>query len=462
VIALALAHLPRDQATVLVEQLLAANEDDEDRQRPLFLAAAALAEGALVAGVSQRQIIENLASSVKTWVKWEKDIPKVQLALNILGRLKGNAYATEQLLSLVRHEAMSADYYLVEVTEALRELGQADDLLALVCDKSVSPTMRVAVAKVLGQLGQADKVTPVLLVLACDRTIGWWVRMKAAEALSQVGQTELSVQAYFDIACDETMDAYERVEAAHALGELGYHDKAIEFLLLIARDNTVPSYTRERAFKALAELGQISELLALARDGSVDIEARKQVVGVLHKLDRSEELLVLFSDELLDSEVRIASAVHLGFLGRFGDLLNVACAKKTAVSLRLEAGVVLSIFGRIKEAAQVWLALARDRSVDIRMRVRAVENIEELTVPDEITRAYLTLACDDEVCSYWRIWAIRNLRDKAPAHSIPEVLTRLQAIAENVSTSIEIRPFIYQALEKLHQRQQAMAKVSSP
>ena len=119
-IPLTLAHLPGKQATALVERLLAANENDEDQQRPLFLAAATLAEGAEVAAATHRRVVDGLLYLAHTRG------PNAGDALNALGRLAGDDYAAAGLLALARDEAAEA-WVRMRAAEALSELGRAEE-----------------------------------------------------------------------------------------------------------------------------------------------------------------------------------------------------------------------------------------------------------------------------------------------------------------------------------------------
>jgi len=126
VIALTLAHLPGAQAINLTERLLAANAGDEDWQRPLFLAAATLAEGAEVANGPHRRVVDGLLGIASTRRWWEfKERASAWDAIGALGRL-----------------------------------GRAEELLALARDEGVDGEVRVWAAETLGRLGRA---TPPVL-----------------------------------------------------------------------------------------------------------------------------------------------------------------------------------------------------------------------------------------------------------------------------------------------------------
>ena len=92
VISLTLAHLAEAQATTLVKRLLKANKRDKAQQRPLFLAAAALADGAEVNDSPRRRVVDALYKLARQR-RWESD-PRAAVALM---QLVENGYAAELL-----------------------------------------------------------------------------------------------------------------------------------------------------------------------------------------------------------------------------------------------------------------------------------------------------------------------------------------------------------------------------
>ncbi|MFX1555345.1 MAG: DUF4062 domain-containing protein [Promethearchaeota archaeon] len=319
VIPLPPAYLSGPQATTLVERLLAANASDEDDQRLLFLAAAALAEGAEVADAPHRRVLdellgiartrEPLGSGEKTGA-WD--------AVDALGRMVGDEHA-------------------------------AAGLLALAWDEAVEALVREQAAMALGRLGRADEAAELLLALARDEAVEAWVRERAAMALGRVKEL-------LALARDEAVEALVRERAAEALGRLGRADEAAELLLALARDEAVEALVRERAAEALGRLGRADEaaelLLALARDEAVEALVRVYAAEALGRLGRADEaaelLLALTQDEAVRAMVRVWAAEVLGRLGWVG------------------------------EAAELLLALARDEAVEATVRVWAAEALGDL------------------------------------------------------------------------------------
>jgi len=156
VIPLALAQLK--DATLLLERLLEANAEDEDRQRPLFLAAAALAEGAVAGEAVRRRVVDELEHLVRTRQWWAGEMTNAYDALATLGRMEREAYTAERLLALACDEGVYA-WVRVGAAEALGRLGQIvatpevmEGLRALVEDASAPERVRKAARRALRRL----------------------------------------------------------------------------------------------------------------------------------------------------------------------------------------------------------------------------------------------------------------------------------------------------------------------
>jgi hypothetical protein len=220
VIPLTLAHLPEAQATTSVEYLLAANAGDEDRQRPLFLAAAALAEGAEVAHTPHRRVVDALLNLARTRYWWGGWPPKASAddAVSALGRLAGDRYA-----------------------EA--------DLWALAQDQAVRFETRVGAAEALGSLGRADEAAKLLLALAHDWTVHL-LRANAAEALGRLGRIEV-----LTLARDRAVKASIRAQGVMALGELRWATpEVLAGLRALPEEPGTPKRVRRAARWALERL----------------------------------------------------------------------------------------------------------------------------------------------------------------------------------------------------------------
>jgi len=379
VISLTLAHLSGAQVTILVERLLAANEGDEEQQRPLFLVAAALAEGVEVVDALHRQVVDALLNLARTRGSWE-GLQKASAtdAISALGRLVGDRYAAAGLLVLARDEAV-VDWVQLRAAEALGRLGRtgeaAEILLALAKDRMVGDRAREWAAEALSKLEQADK----LLALARDEAVGDWVRLRAAEALGGLERAGEAAEILLALAKGRAVDDRVRSRAAEALGKLGRADN----LLALARDQAVVVWVQLRAAGALGNLGRTGEaaeiLFALAWDPAVVAWVQVGATGALGKLGRADDLLVLARDEVVGDLVRFRAAEALGELGRADDLLALARDEEVVVWMRLRAAEALGRLGQATPEVLVGLrALAEEPGTPERVRWAATEALERL------------------------------------------------------------------------------------
>ncbi len=425
VIPLTLAHLSRAQATALVEQLLAANAGDEDRQRPLFLAAAALAEGAEVADGPHRQVVDGLLGIARTrggvyLLGVVRERASAEDAIGALGRMVGDEHTAAGLLALARDKAVS-DWERRSVAAALGRLGRAEELLALAQDKAMGDRVRYSAAAALGRLGRAVEVAETWLALARNQAVENGVRVEAAEALGWLGRAEEAAELLLALARDEALAARVRVWAAEALGRLGWAEEEAEAWLALARDQEVEAGVRERAAAALGRLGRAEEeaeaWLALARDQEVEAWVRRRAAEALGELgqigEAAELLLALARDGIVVGWVRQEAVKTLQQLGQADDLLALARDQAIEAWVQALAAKALGKLGRAEEAAELLLALARDEAVEARARWQAAEALGQL------------------------------------GEGVPEVLAGLRALAEEPDTPETMRQVARWALERL-------------
>jgi tetratricopeptide (TPR) repeat protein len=421
VIPLTLAHLSRAQSTILVKRLLLANEGDKDRQRPLFLTAAALAEGAEVADALHRQVVDGLVRLARTkgwWEVWTR--ASAADAIRALGRLVGDGYATARLLSL-----------------------------ALAQDKAVDDQVRVGAAEALSTLGRADEAVELLLALAHDRAVGVRVREAAAEALGRLGRADEAAELLLALARDRAAEASVRGLAAAALGRLGQADEAAEFLLALIRDSTpMDPWVQGFALAALGELGRADDLLALAWDSAVETPVRVQAARALGELGRTEELLALAWDETVEVGVRGLAAVAPGRLGQADEATEflLALIRDPTPMYRWVRGLALVALRELGRADDL-LALARDEAVEALVQVGAAAALGLLGRADEAAELLLALARDEAVEAWVRERSAKALGRLGRA--TPEVLIGLRALAEEPWTSETLRWAARRALERL-------------
>jgi predicted Zn-dependent protease len=322
VIPLTLACLPEVQATNLGKRLLKANKKDKDRQRPLFVVAIALAEGAEVTDARRWQVVDALLRLARTR-SWESKI-----AVSALGRLVGDGYAAARLLALAQDRTVD-NWVRMEAAEALGRLGRTEEatelLLVLARDQEMGAWVRMEAAEALGRLGRAEEATELLLALARDQEMGAWVQKRATEALGELDRAGEAAGAWLTLAQDRAVDDWVRMEAAEALGRLGRAEEATELLLALARDQEMGAWVRKQAAEALGEMGRAGEAaeawLALAQDRAIVGWVRMKAAEALERLGRAEEAAELFLALAWDQEmgaawVRMEAAVAVGRLGQ--------------------------------------------------------------------------------------------------------------------------------------------------
>jgi tetratricopeptide (TPR) repeat protein len=183
-----------------------------------------------------------------------------ELAAEALGELGRVDEATSILLVLVRDRGEDEERYELvcwRAVQAMRNLGRANDLVALTCDESekLSADVRRHVAEALGKLGCADEAVQVWLTLARDEKVSVDVRWHAAEALSELGRANEAAQAWLALARDahdEVANILAGWRAIAALSELG----RVDDLLMLTYDEKVNSSVRADAAKALSKLDE--------------------------------------------------------------------------------------------------------------------------------------------------------------------------------------------------------------
>jgi hypothetical protein len=274
VIPLALAHL--EDPTPLLERLLEANAQDEDRQRPLFLAAATLSDGASGTEAQHRQMVDSLENLIRTRddSKRERRVGDFD-AITAMSNLGGESYAQSRLLVLAH-------------------------------DSTVRLGARLCAVMALGRLSQID----ALLALARNDEMGTAIRLRAGEALGKLGQAD----SLLALAHDGATDPWTRREAAKVLGLLGWTDDAASILLALARDTAILPQVCSLAVSALDFLYRADELSALAHDSQVSLWVRLQAVEALGHQGRTiarskalDGLWAVAEDRATPEEVRQAA-----------------------------------------------------------------------------------------------------------------------------------------------------------
>ncbi len=454
VIPLAVAHL--EDATPLLERLLAANGQDPDWQRPLFRAAAALAEGARTTEAAAREVVDSLERLARTrnWTEWaEADASD---AIRTLGHLGEESYAVDRLLALARDEGVKPEMR-VGTARTLGKLGRAQEaaavLLSLARDKEVKGWARVWAAWALGKLDRGEEAATILLSLARDKGVKVGVRVQAAKALGKLDR----VEELLSLARDKGVKGRVRIQAAAALGKLGRIQEAVAILLSLARKVEVNPKVCGEAAKALGRLGRLKELLSLARDEGVKGRVRVQAAAALGRLGRLKEaaaiLLSLARDKEVKVGVRVQAAEALGRLGRGEEaatiLLSLARDKGVKVGVRVQAAEALGRLGRLKGL----LSLARDEGVKGRVRVQAAEALGRLGRSEEAATILLSLARDKGVKGRVRVQAAAAL---GRLGRLKEAAAILLSLARHEGVKGRVRVQAAEALGKLGRGEEAM------
>jgi len=414
VIPLALAHL--GDAMSLLARLLAANAEDAARQRPLFLAAAALAEGASGSEALRRQVVDGLEHQIRTRPFWEMLVgtgTSPSDALVALGRLEGDSYATARLEVLVRACGEIEPLLRAEAVRALRRLGRVGILSKLARDSTLGPVLCIEAAEALGHLGRTDEAASVLLPLAQDISLHEGIRYRSVRDLVELGRAGEAEPILPALAHGDEVLPQIRVAAAQTMGELGRVNEATSVLLSLIRDGTIDSGLRQEAVSALGKLDQTDDLLALAQDKTVNTEIRVATAKTLGERGWTgiaiSVLLEVARDGTMNAEVRWQAAEVLCHLNRTDDaipiLLTLVRDDTVDAVIRHRSAWTLSQAGRADDAARVWLALAQDSAVDTNTRREATSDLGYLGRVNEL----LALARDNAILPEVREQAIWEL-----------------------------------------------------
>ncbi len=458
VISLTLAHLK--DATQLVKRLLTVNAKDKAGQRPLFRAAAALADGAAVAEAVKRQVIDSLACLARTRDLWKwRERASADAALEALSRMGGETYAAEALLTLAQDTKMDARKR-VEAAKALDRLGRAeraaDILSTLARNTKLDADARIRAAWALGKLGRAEQAADILLSLAQDTEMNTDERGQAAWALSKLDRTEQALAVFLALAQDTKVQTWNRVRAAAALGKLGHADQAAAILLALAQSTKVPARVRVDAAEELGKLNHADQaaaiLLALAQDTKVDTDARVNAAEALNRLGHAERaaaiLLALAQNTSVDARYRVEAAKASGKLKRTEQavviLLTLAQDTRMDAEDRVDAAQALGELGRAEQATAILLALVQNTSVGAWPRILGVMALGELGHADLL----LDLAQDTGMDAGLRVQAVKALGKLGRADN-------LLALAQDTKVEARVREAAAEALGELDRAEQA-------
>jgi HEAT repeat protein len=256
-------------------------------------------------------------------------------------------------------------------------------LLSLLPDEKIHPSVRRGVAEALGSSGD-ESVIPDLLALLSDEQVDPSVRGKAVEALGALG-AEFTVPPLLALLPDEKVNYSVRMTVAEVLGVLGAcpelrsgqgrGDESIpsQLLALLSDEGIDPDVRTSIAgvLSALGDKTMVPHLLSLLPDEGIDPAVRWRIVDALSSLgDKTiiPHLRALLPNEEIDSSVRwmVAEAVE------------ALAGKKERETT--EIGEMEETLGALDDRSRVsqLLALLRDKKLDSSASGRIIEALGSL------------------------------------------------------------------------------------
>jgi HEAT repeat protein len=272
------------------------------------------------------------------------------------GLPKVDKSAVSQLLSLLSDEKIHPSVRR-GVAEALGSSGDESvipDLLAILSDEQVDPSVRGQAAEALGALS-AEFTVPPLLALLSDEKVNYSVRMTVAEVLGVLG------------ACPEPRPGQGR------RGSRRDESIASQFLALLSNEEIDPD-VRTSIAGALSVLGDktmVPHLLSLLPDERIDPAVRWRIVDALSSLgDKTitSHLRALLPNEEIDSSVRWMMA----------EAVEALAGKKGRETMEIEE--MEETLGSLDDRSRVpqLLALLRDEELDPSASGRIIEALGSL------------------------------------------------------------------------------------
>jgi len=254
-------------------------------------------------------------------------------AAEALGKL-GDARAVEPLITALRDDHAGVRR---SATRALGQIWQLPDLTQL---GSSDGTMRSKAALILGELGDARAVEPLIAALKDEHEN---VRSEATLALGLVGNVALKPL----IAGLEDSDASVRQGVAEAL-ELLEDARAVDPLIAALKDKH--ESVRRSATRALGHIWQLPDLTRL---GSSDRRTRSKAAKALGELKDTravEPLIATLKDS--NTEVRSEATSAVALLGNAAVEPLIAALKDSDAPVRQGAAEALGLLGsQLEDAA---------------------------------------------------------------------------------------------------------------
>jgi hypothetical protein len=175
--------------------------------------------------------------------------------------------------------------------------------------------------------------------------------------------TEQVSVALLALACDKTLRGGVRLHAGQALMQLGRTDEAASSMLRLVREE-VPTWVHLMAAQELVQWGWSEEVFTLARDETVDARVRRDAARWLVQLGRTDEAATIVLTLAHSTERHYLLSEEctdwLGVLGRAKELLTLARDETVDARVRLQAYTWLLQLGQADDAVAIMPMLLSD------------------------------------------------------------------------------------------------------
>jgi len=287
----------------------------------------------------------------------------------------GDTTVNAQLVQLLSDEQLDPSVRQ-RIAEALERLGERSIVLQLVpllSEEHLDARVRQSITEALRQLGERSSLWRLIPLLS-DERVEPRLRQSIAVAFEHVEERSIAPQ-LVQVLSDEKLDSHMRQSIAEALGQLGERSIAPQ-LVQVLSDEQITWPVRESITYALRELGERSiapQLVQLLSDEQLNTYVRQRIAEALGQLgERSvaPQLVQLLSDRQLNPRVRVSTAVGLAQLGERSiapQLLQLLTDRKLDQSVRQSSAEALGRSGDRSMVPQL-VQLVSDRKLDQSVR----------------------------------------------------------------------------------------------
>lgn len=337
--------------------------------------------------------------------------------------------AVPQLIDMLRSERSQERARVVRV---LGRIGQPTimPLVAFIQDRRISSDTKIEAARLLGRLGDARAVDPLITLLADER---YYVRREVSRALGQIGEPAL--ERLGTLAQSEVPATREAgVEALGAISS----PRALN-LIMDALSDQAPG-VRGAAVRALGESGSeaaVPTLMSLLRDESGTLRA--QAASSLARLGKPSMSGLTTALKDPKPSVRVLAAQALGDIGRREAV--PALVELIRTDLSGARGEAIEALAKIGDVSAVEPILAAMNGGSVTVRRKAIAALARLR--DGRAVGALSLALTDRDVEV-RQAAAAGLGELGDA----SVIAKLEGVAENDS-SADVRAAAATAIERI-------------